>query len=561
MGASLKWDVSKSYTDTTCKISVVLYVVSTSGSWNGDARSGYVTIAGTKHTFSHSFSANTTTKLASVSQTVSRGTSDKTVALKAAYSTGVSAGTITKTGSVTVADLPTYTVTFNKNGGTATTTKTVYHGHTTTYPSSAGTKTGYTFKGWSTSSSATSGSTGTTPAITSNRTYYAAWLVNTYTVTFNANGGSPNTTRTPTYGGSLTAPTTPTRDGYDFIGWGDSLTSTTAVAVPSTWTTAGNKTYYAIWELAYVKPAFGSILSTRIKREGSTSILDEDGTYARFIVNWTNGKNADQSVAPVNGIDILRKIQGQSDSYYSSIFGGKQTISNTGSVVQFSADDISHTYDTSTVYNIKIILYDANNVDGVVTYDFITKSSYIWRVPSDASKFQIGVPVEVYGDYCRTDSNTITLGAYRTASVLTTASTQLFFSIPTGRVYPSNYVIKEFSCSILGRASSSNTTGLYIMKASSGSTDAGASFIYGQTCTCYNAANNQIEIPTSFVYNGSTVSGQDVILSGGTNINVMLRTSTSYGFAGNSTNSGYVNNNTAMLMLSHISFKVGPPTV
>lgn len=51
------------------------------------------------------------------------------------------------------------------------------------------TRTGYTFKGWSTSSSATSGITGSyTP--TANVTLYAIWKVNTYTLTINQGTGS-----------------------------------------------------------------------------------------------------------------------------------------------------------------------------------------------------------------------------------------------------------------------------------------------------------------------------------------------------------------------------------
>ena len=66
------------------------------------------------------------------------------------------------------------------------------------------TRTGYTFKGWSTSKSATSGVTGTyTP--TAATTLYATWQINTWTINYNANGhGTAPSSQTKTYGTALT---------------------------------------------------------------------------------------------------------------------------------------------------------------------------------------------------------------------------------------------------------------------------------------------------------------------------------------------------------------------
>ena len=74
------------------------------------------------------------------------------------------------------------------------------------------TRTGYTFKGWGTSSTATSGVTGNyTP--TGNVTLYAVWEINKYTIAYNANGGSgaPGN-QIKTYGQTMTLSSTkPTR--------------------------------------------------------------------------------------------------------------------------------------------------------------------------------------------------------------------------------------------------------------------------------------------------------------------------------------------------------------
>ena len=86
-----------------------------------------------------------------------------------------------------------YTITFNKNDGTNTvwSTNYVYADSMTATMASAPTRTGYTFQGWSTSSSATSGyNAGSAVSVSGSTTFYAIWKINTITVTYNANGGS-----------------------------------------------------------------------------------------------------------------------------------------------------------------------------------------------------------------------------------------------------------------------------------------------------------------------------------------------------------------------------------
>ena len=79
------------------------------------------------------------------------------------------------------------------------------------------TRTGYTFKGWATSASATSAtySAGGSYTANSGATLYAVWQINTYTVSYNANGGSgAPSAQTKTYGVNLTLSSTkPTRTG------------------------------------------------------------------------------------------------------------------------------------------------------------------------------------------------------------------------------------------------------------------------------------------------------------------------------------------------------------
>ena len=103
------------------------------------------------------------------------------------------------------------TVTWNAgtNGGTvngsSSITTSVNSGSVASAPSYTPVKSGYTFRGWYTSSSG--GSLYNTVSVTSARTFYAQFTANSYTVTWNANGGTPSSsTSSQTYGSTLTMP-------------------------------------------------------------------------------------------------------------------------------------------------------------------------------------------------------------------------------------------------------------------------------------------------------------------------------------------------------------------
>ncbi len=110
--------------------------------------------------------------------------------------------------------LNTYTVTFDADGGSDVDAATVNHGEKATAPT-APTKTGYTFAGWFNGEAAWDFET----AVTADVTLKAAWTINTYTVTYDANGGSAVEAATADYNTTIAAPTAPTKTGYTFAGW------------------------------------------------------------------------------------------------------------------------------------------------------------------------------------------------------------------------------------------------------------------------------------------------------------------------------------------------------
>lgn len=195
---------------------------------------------------------------------------------------------------IATAPRPTYTVKYNANGGSgAPSSQTKKYGITLKLSSSKPTRTGYSFQGWGTSSSDTSVNYAAGANYTSNAniTLYAIWKANTYTVKYNANGGSgAPSSQTKTYGATLTLSSTkPTRTNYNFLGWGTSASSTTVSYSPgSTYTKNAAITLYAIWELAYVAPRISNI---SIDRCSSSGVFADDGTYARVRFSWACDKD------------------------------------------------------------------------------------------------------------------------------------------------------------------------------------------------------------------------------------------------------------------------------
>ena len=182
------------------------------------------------------------------------------------------------TKTVTVSN-PSYTcyLRYDANGGSGAPSTDSYTGtstssHTFTVSHSEPYRSGYTFLGWSTSSSASSASYtgGDSIAVSYNgsKTLYAVWQENKQYyyayLYFNANGGSgaPSTQSDSIYASSasgsktFTIPSTkPTRSGYDFLGWSTSSGAASAsyqpgsTILPPPSYSARPRFYYRAWDM------------------------------------------------------------------------------------------------------------------------------------------------------------------------------------------------------------------------------------------------------------------------------------------------------------------------
>ncbi len=116
------------------------------------------------------------------------------------------------------------------------------------------TRTGYTFVGWFTQGGALVTEESIVTA-TGDHTLYAVWTADTFTVTFDANGGAVSPDEiTVTFGGTYPKLPIPTRDGYTFVGWyndekvfvesGDEVEITADIKLTAKWTAIGYSITY-----------------------------------------------------------------------------------------------------------------------------------------------------------------------------------------------------------------------------------------------------------------------------------------------------------------------------
>jgi len=156
---------------------------------------------------------------------------------------------------------------------------------------------GYSFSGWGGASTSTGASV--TITMNGNKTLTANFKSTeqsqTYTITFNPNGGTVSPTTAATVAtGKLTTLPTPTRSGYAFDGWFTDTTGGTKVTAATTFTQ--NTTIHAQWTLVYTiaLDANGGSLTTKSVSTGAggklTSTLPTPAMAGHSFVGWFTSK-------------------------------------------------------------------------------------------------------------------------------------------------------------------------------------------------------------------------------------------------------------------------------
>jgi uncharacterized repeat protein (TIGR02543 family) len=158
-------------------------------------------------------------------------------------------------------------------------------------------RSGYVFGGWYTAANGGGTAFTASTTVSGNITVYAKWTA-IYTVTFNADGGSPATqTRTVNSGssvGSSNMPANPTKSGYTFDGWytvknggGTQFTALTMVS--------GNIMVYAKWTALPFNDALAWINANAVAGGAYTITLTRDETIMPITLSC-GGKNVSVTI-------------------------------------------------------------------------------------------------------------------------------------------------------------------------------------------------------------------------------------------------------------------------
>lgn len=205
------------------------------------------------------------------------------------------------------AEVTKYTVIFKSDENTVINTVTVKEGNSVGEPKNP-VKDGYQFDGWYTDVNCTDKYDFNT-VVSADLTLYAKWLAK-YTVSFDTDGGSTVETQTVVTGDKATIPTsTPTKKGYNFVGWYTDNTYTTEFDFENTSIT-DNTTIYAKFEDA-------SIIRLNGYTFNKISTLEELTTGYYVIGGYNEKANTNYYMGEISG-DIF-----SADATYKNYYGIK----------------------------------------------------------------------------------------------------------------------------------------------------------------------------------------------------------------------------------------------
>ncbi len=228
-----------------------------------------------------------------------------------------------------------YTIIFDANGGIGGSNGLMTYGDVLTAPTV--TKTGYTFSGWSAVIPAT------VPA--ANTTYVALWD-NTYSITFDANGGSGGTIEYKNEGDTLTAPTV-TKTGYTFSGWSPVLPATMPAA---------NSTYTAQWTVNTYTVTYngngytgGSTASSSHTYNTAKALTTNGFTRTGYtFAGWATSTSGSVVYSNSQSVSNLTSTNGATVTLYAKWTANTYTVAYNGNgYTGGSTASSTHTYDTA----------------------------------------------------------------------------------------------------------------------------------------------------------------------------------------------------------------------
>ena len=222
--------------------------------------------------------------------------------------------------------IPTYTVTYNANGGTGGPAESlpVTEGDTIAVSDEEPTRDGYKFLGWSDNPAATVNQykAGDSLTMVRNITLYAVWQkLGTYTITYESGVSDDSVSNLPPAGEKTEgvpyslSRITPVREGYDFKGWSKYNGGEKDFNAGATYEDDKDLTLYAVWEAKSYKlyvynSGAGTLTVTRNGQTLSTNDAIQYGDKLTITVEPLAGYTTASFSLEVNGLPVTTEQNG-----------------------------------------------------------------------------------------------------------------------------------------------------------------------------------------------------------------------------------------------------------
>lgn len=311
----------------------------------------------------------------------------RSVTIQASYTQNGTTKTATKT--VTI-NTKTVTISFNGNGGTASTTSQSYTAYGTYGSLPTATRTGYTFTGWWTAASGGTQVTTSSIVPASETTLYAHWTPHTYTIHFDANGGTgtmADMAMTYDVATNLTANVF-TNDGWAFTGWataadGAVVYMNVASVTNLSMSNGSTVVLFAVWGLGAptnIRHQQSSYCEESLTGSGKVSAV----WYIRHVFSWDAANGATSYKVFRNTVNDLASatllstvtttnceftVTGAEPAYYYWVVAAKGTLTVPGTPIELAAT----TVDLMPLRNLLTTL-EAWTRDGYLSDDEINKA-------------------------------------------------------------------------------------------------------------------------------------------------------------------------------------------